>query len=144
MKTTVTKNFTLEELCHSNTAKAKGISNVPSEKEIENLTALAENVLQPLRDLVGVPIIISSGFRCDKVNQLVGGVPNSQHRKGQASDINAKGFTARELFKTIINSDLPFDQVILYDNGHNNFVHISYNKERQRHQILYSKGTKPL
>lgn len=138
----ITENFTLEELSHSNTAKSRNIENIPGEVEIENLKELAENVLQPLRDLVNVPIIVSSGFRNDVVNKLVGGVPGSQHRKGQAADINAKNKNARDLFNTIIESSIPYDQVILYDDGRNNFVHISYNKAGNRKQKLYSKGTK--
>lgn len=140
----ITNNFTLEELTHSNTAVSRGIANIPNDEEIKKLTLLAENILQPLRDLVCKPIIINSGFRNSEVNKLVGGVPNSQHAKGEAADIRVNGVNVRDLFKTIIESDLPFDQVILYDNSSNHFVHISYSSERQRKQILYSKGTKPL
>lgn len=139
----ITENFTLAELSHSNKAKARNIENIPGETEIENLKHLAEKVLQPIRDLVGTPITISSGFRNEVVNNLVGGVANSQHRKGQAADISAKGMKARVLFAKIVKSTIPYDQVILYDDGENNFVHISYNKAGNRKQVLYSKKTKP-
>jgi hypothetical protein len=142
MATQLTKNFTLEELCHSNTAKAKGIINLPGEAEKANLYILADKLLQPVRDLSGGLIIVSSGFRNSVVNKLAGGAANSQHLTGKAADISSAKMRARELFNLIINSGLEFDQVILYDDGRNNFVHVSYNKGNNRRQALYSKGTK--
>lgn len=137
----LTKNFTLEEMSHSNTAKAKGLENKPNPKQIEELRKLCINLLQPLRDIYGEPLIISSGFRSPIVNKVVGGVANSQHMEGQASDVTVKD--PRKLLATLLNSGLDFDQAILYQDGRNNFLHLSYKSGHNRKQVLYSNGTKP-
>ncbi|WP_352422263.1 D-Ala-D-Ala carboxypeptidase family metallohydrolase [Proteiniphilum sp.] len=137
----ITKNFTLDELTHSNTAKARKIPNQPGKVEKENLVKLAIGLLQPLRDLYGKPMVVNSGYRSPEVNKLVGGVPASQHTKGQAADISCQ--SPRELQKLLIKSGLPFDQAILYDDGRNNFLHLSFNEGKNRKQVLYSKGTRP-
>lgn len=136
----ITQNFRLEELTHSNTAKARGLKNEPSLEHIENLRRLVVKVLQPLRELFGKSMVISSGYRSLEVNKAVGGVPNSQHTKGQAADISVSD--PRKLLATLLNSGIVFDQAILYQDGRNNFLHISYNLGYNRNQVLYSKGTK--
>lgn len=141
MATQITKNFTLEELSHSNTAVARGIENVPDVQQQLNLTALAKRLLQPLRDIYNEPFIINSGFRSQKTNKAVGGVQNSQHTKGQAADVQVKD--PRKLLAALLKSGLDFDQAILYQDGRNNFLHMSYNSGHNRKQVLYSKGTKP-
>lgn len=73
------KYFTVEELCKSNTAKAKGISNVPNHIQTDNLEQLIKNVLDPLREAYGKPIYVNSGFRCETLNKAVGGTRNSEH-----------------------------------------------------------------
>ena len=73
----ITKNFTLEELVASATAKRLKIDNTPSKEEEARLYLLAYRILQPLRDRYGKPIRISSGFRCKALNKAVGGVPTS-------------------------------------------------------------------
>ena len=82
----LSQNFTLQELIYSDTANAYKINNTPSEPVINNLKALCLNVLQPLRNALGCPIIISSGFRCAELNKCVGGAANSGHLYGQAAD----------------------------------------------------------
>lgn len=139
--TQITKNFTFEELCHSNTAVAKGMKNIPGDTETTNLYKLAQKLLQPLRDLYKKPIVISSGYRSFEVNKRVGGVPNSQHTKGQAADLSVEN--PRELLLLLTESGLLFDQAILYDDGRNYFLHLSYAEGKNRNQVLYSKGTKP-
>ncbi|MDR2002656.1 MAG: hypothetical protein LBQ74_06465 [Prevotella sp.] len=84
--------------------------------------------------LYNEPSIINSGFRSQETNKAVGGVPNSQHTKGQAADVQVKD--PRKLLATLLKSSLDFDQAILYQDGRNNFLH-------NRKQVLYSKGTKP-
>lgn len=138
----ITKNFSLSELLHSNTAVKLNISNIPNAEQLENLKTLAVKLLQPLRDYIGGPIKISSGFRSLEVNRAVGGVSNSQHTKGQAADVNPAFKSARWLLSMLLESGLDFDQAILYDDGRNNFLHLSYNERRNRKQVLYSKGTK--
>lgn len=83
----LSEHFTLEEMVRSATARANHIENVPSQAEKEWLQYLCINVLEPLRKHMGRPISVSSGYRCPKLNTLVGGVAKSQHQYGQAADI---------------------------------------------------------
>ena len=83
----LSKNFSYDELVYSATAERLKLDNTPNEKEIEFLRKLANEVLQPIRDKWGRPIVVTSGFRSEKVNNAVGGVKNSQHRLGQAADL---------------------------------------------------------
>jgi uncharacterized protein YcbK (DUF882 family) len=83
----LSKNFTYDELVYSATAERLALDNTPNEKEVEKLRKLANEVLQPIRDKWGSPIIVTSGFRSEEVNKAVGGVPNSQHRTGEAADL---------------------------------------------------------
>ena len=138
MATKITKNFTLEELCHSNTAVAKGLKNIPDEKKVENLKTLAINLLQPVRDIYGKPMYINSGFRSPEVNKAVNGSPTSDHMNGKSADVRTDN--PRELFNLVRNSGLSFDQLILYPT----FVHMSFrSKETNRNQVLYAKGVQP-
>ena len=84
----LTENFTLEELTASTTAKSRGIDNKPNETQIKNLSRLAKEILQPVREKWGKPITITSGYRCPALNKAVGGVATSQHLEGEAADIN--------------------------------------------------------
>lgn len=129
-------------MTHSDIAIKFGIVNIPNERQIGNLTALCENVLQPLRDKLGVPVRVSSGFRCRALNshKAVGGAPNSQHLRGEAADIHAKGYTANELFHLILLSGIPFDQVI---EEFGDWVHISFSRWKpNRHQAIIAIRTK--
>ena len=119
MEAKITKNFTLEELCHSNTAVAKGLKNIPDEKQTRNLKELAINLLQPVRDIYGKPMYINSGFRSPEVNKAVGGSPDSQHMKGEAADVAS--VHPAELVECLKRSGLNFDQCIQYST----FVHLS-------------------
>ena len=133
------KYFTINELTKSSTAQRLHIDNNPTQEVKDNLNALIDNVLDPLRELYGKPIIVNSGYRSFKLNKAVGGAKNSQHLVGQASDIRTVQNTKesnKELFDLIKNSKLPFDQLINeYDY---NWVHVSYSP-RNRRQILTIK-----
>lgn len=140
----ITENFTFKELTHSPTAVAKGLKNIPGEEETENLITLANKLLQPLRDILGKSIMVTSGYRSPEVNKAVGGVPTSQHMKGEAADLVPSDNNPRGLLRKLALSKLAFDQAILYDDGRNKFLHVSYTSpKKNRMQILYSKGTKP-
>jgi len=104
-------HFTLYELTFSNTAVRKNIDNTPDEEQIKNLTNLCVNVLEPLRKYLNKPIHISSGYRSEKLNKLIGGATKSQHIEGKAADIYVEGLTTEELFQVICNS-FNFDQCI--------------------------------
>ena len=130
------KYFTLRELIKSDTAKRRGIANIPTKEEENNLTALVENILDPLREAYGKPIIITSGFRCEELNRLVGGSKTSQHRAGMAADIRTVPDTVEEnkkLYDLVISLELPFDQLI---NEHNfDWVHVSYSPKHRRQTL---------
>ena len=126
-------NFTISELVKSDTAEKNGINNTPDINSLDNLLELIFYVLQPLRDKLKKPIVITSGFRSVKVNILVGGVDNSQHLYGQAADITVNGMSAVQLFDFVKNSGIEYDQCI---NEYNSWVHVSYNKGHNRKQAF--------
>lgn len=106
------KHFTLEELTFSQTAARRGWRNEPDTLARENLQALAAK-LQEVRELVRVPVIVSSGYRSRRVNTAIGGHPKSAHMAGRAADIIAPPFTPYELAEIIAVSQIEFDKVIL-------------------------------
>lgn len=135
------KYFTFFEFEYSATAVEKKIKNYPTVEYEENIRALVENLLDPIRERYGKPIIIGSGFRNPAVNSLVGGVANSQHMTGCAADLqthytdkNERKEGNKRLFK-LIQEMGGFDQLI---NEHDySWVHVSYNpKGPQRGQVL--------
>ena len=130
------KHFTFQELTKSATAKRKGIDNSPSVQVRANLAALVENVLDPLREAYGKPIVVTSGYRCEKLNRAVGGAASSQHVKGQAADIRSVQDTPEEnkkLYDLIVKLKLPFDQII---NEYNyDWVHVSYGPRHRRQKL---------
>ena len=120
------KHFTISELLKSDTAlKNKLWNGAPKEAE-ENLRALVDEVLDPLREAYGRPIRVNSGYRCPRLNTLVGGTPNSQHMRGEAADIQpvvGNEADLPELARILIENG-KFDQLILYPA----FIHVSYRK----------------
>lgn len=122
------KYFTINELTKSATAAKLGIANIPSTAEKANLEALIDNVLDPLRRAWGKPIVVNCGYRCEALNKAVKGEANSQHKRGQAADIEALSRDPEEnkaLFNLARALRLPFDQLI-NEFGYN-WLHISYN-----------------
>lgn len=155
--THLTENFTLEELCASPTARRLGIDNTPNPVQFENLLRLCENVLQPLRDAVGRPVVVTSGFRCAALNAAVGGARHSQHICGQAADLvpptrpadchtdlrtrMAQRWNDLCEMLHITAVELPFDQLIVelrYRNGAlaDMWMHVSFKAGSNRRQIL--------
>lgn len=129
------KWFSIKELTASDTASSRGIDNTPTETVRANLTALVDNVLDPLREAWGAPITVNSGYRCPALNKAVGGVANSQHLTGKAADITTGNPTDnRRLFQLAIQLKLPFDQMI--NESDFAWVHISYDPIRNRRQTL--------
>ena len=134
------KYFTIQELTISNTAERKGIDNTPDQKAAAALTALVANVLDPLREAWGRPIVVNSGYRCPKLNRAVGGVARSQHTKGEAADIRTlsnRRWENEQLFKLIVQLKLPFDQLI--DEHGYSWIHVSYSESKNRRQVLHVK-----
>lgn len=145
----LSNNFTLAELCKSQTALRRGIDNfTTSESIIENLLQLAVNILQPIRNHYNVPYTPSSGYRSEALNIAIGGSKTSQHSKGQAADIEVPTVANAELAKWIVGN-LTFDQLILeyykIDDPSAGWVHVSYvdgNSDTNRHEVLSFDGKK--
>lgn len=137
------KHFNLSEFFQSSTAAKNGIKNEPSFDEkatiVRNINLLVDNVLDPVRDMVNTPIMITSGYRCPQVNRLAGGVDNSQHMSGCAADFHVQGYNHSmmyEVFLYIFNT-LEFDQLIYYPSK--NIIHISYVENCNRHEAFIKK-----
>jgi len=124
------KYFSISELCRTNT----GLQNIPTPKEQDNLTALIDNVLDPLRIAYGAPIRINSGYRSLMVNARVKGSKTSQHLKGEAADLNAGSKAENKKLFELIRENLTFDQVI--DENNYQWIHVSYSKDKNRKQAL--------
>ena len=135
---TISENFSYREFEHSDTAERKGITNMITTVAVrDSIKALVDDVLQPLRTAWGKPLSINSGYRCPELNREVGGVPTSQHVKGEAADVACE--TPRELAQLAYDLGLPYDQMILYPT----FVHFSHKLDAgQRRQVLYNKSYK--
>lgn len=134
------KHFSIHELTTSATAVRLGINNTPDKTVTANLTALVDNVLDPLREAWGKPIIVSSGYRCPKLNKAVGGAASSQHILGQAADIHTVSDEPKEnkqLYDLIRKLNLPVDQCI-NEYGYN-WIHVSYSPRNRRQYIAIGK-----
>ena len=131
----LTNNFYLKEFVISQVAERHGYKNEPNEKQIDNLRLLCVNVLQPLREIINVPILINSGFRSFDVNAAVGGRSNSQHLEGKATDFVVPSMNLVDVLNTIIQ-ELSFDQLI-YEFG--KWIHVSWNGDKNRKDVMVSR-----
>ena len=146
-------HFSLEEFVKSSTARDHGINNTPPQEAVENLRALCQHTLEPLREALGLPIVITSGYRCKALNHLlVNHSVKSQHMNGQAADFyvaepkdfkdsNSAKPTRRELliraFRQIITDDaIAFDQLIIYPS----FIHVSYVRSGRKNRSKLTKA----
>jgi|TARA_R100000278_G_scaffold2489_1_gene4827 hypothetical protein len=132
----LSKNFSRAEIEHSNTAKRLGISNEMSEKHLESMQRLIDNLIQPMRDAIG-PIRISSGYRSPKLNKAIGGSSRSQHSKGEALDLQfwEKGkMNNRVIYEWVLESGVEFDQMI--NEFDFSWIHISLKSKENRSQVL--------
>lgn len=127
-------NFTISELLKSDIAAESGIKNIPADVQTyDNMLTLIVKCLQPLRNFIGKPMIITSGYRSQEVNKKAGGVTNSQHLTGEACDFIIMGLAPQQIIDLIKRSGIEFDQCI---NEYNQWVHISYSKSKNRKQFL--------
>ena len=136
-------NFRVSEFTESVTARKHGIDNTPPQEAVDNLKALCQGCLEPLREALRLPVVITSGYRTKALNSMLAhSSERSQHMLGQAADFyvapGQSGLSRRELlikaFRLIIlDESIDYDQLILYPS----FIHVSYvSRERNRRTIL--------
>lgn len=142
MEKQISEHFSFRELTRSESARRAGIENTPTAAEMDNIYYTAQQ-LEKIREYVGRGIVVTSCFRSERVNKLVGGSPTSAHRFGLAADCDAIGLTslafAKELIKMRDAGKLVFDQLILEfpERGDGAWVHIGFRRNGpMRNQIL--------
>ena len=132
-------HFSLEELTASNKAAQLGIDNTPPPELLPRLILLAE-MLERIRSTLNVPVVVTSGYRCQRVNQAVGGATTSDHPQGHAADIVAPKFgSATEVARTLapLVSVLGIGQIILEGVKGKQWVHVStHAPERAINRVL--------
>ncbi len=129
----LSKHFSLKEMTKSGTAARLGLDNTPNEEQIENLKALCENILEPLRDYYeSRPIMVSSGFRSEKLSEAIGSSSRSAHCQGMAVDFEIPGFDNKQVAAHIKNN-FDFDQLIseYYEEGvaDSGWIHVAYKRD---------------
>lgn len=127
------KNFTFQEFLKSTQAEQNSIVNIPDDFSIIDNILFTAQKMQEIRALLQYPILITSGYRSQKLNSLIGGSLKSQHLLGQAVDfISPKFGDPYDICKKISDIGILFDQMILEPS----WIHISFNKQRMRNEIL--------
>jgi zinc D-Ala-D-Ala carboxypeptidase len=132
----LSEHFTLAEMTRSQMAKRHGIDNTPNDMQLENLKTLAKGMELVRTKLDSLPIIISSGFRCEALNDLLKSKRTSKHIAGLACDFTCDRYSHVErVFDVIRESSIPFDQLIL---EYNSWIHIAFPVEgdEPRRQVL--------
>ena len=135
----ISKHISYKEAVGSNYAKQKGIKNKPNEEQVENMKLLAKEVFEPLREWVDAPIKVNSMFRSLELNTALKGSKTSSHMNGEAMDITSMGGKSNlEMFHWI-KDNLEFDQLIWEFGAEPKWLHVSYNKDKNRKQVLVTK-----
>lgn len=141
MQNNISKHITFNEATKSPTAIRNGIKNEPNAQELSNMKLVAEKCFEPLREWYGKPIRINSFFRNKELNAKVGGSPSSEHCVGSAIDMDAGSREENKKLFDWCKANLKFNQ-LLYEYGNEigpDWVHISYNANKNKNQILYIK-----
>ena len=110
------KYFTIQELSDSDTAKKMNIHNEPDKEVEKNMHQLVNVVLDPARELLGMPIRVNSGYRSKELNEVVGGAKRSYHLSGRAADITAGSISANRRLFAILRK-LPHKELIWEKGG---------------------------
>lgn len=138
----LTDNFTTAEVTRSETAQRLGIDNSLSIEMLDNAYCFAKAVLQPLREKIGLPFLISSWYRCKALNEAVGGTLNSAHTRATAIDFVISGLSVQQTYETVLNAlktlHIPFDQLIFEsftkDGETTQWVHLGWERENNRYE----------
>ena len=137
----ISKHISYSEGTHSDTAKAKGISNTPNEVQLAAMKLVAEKCFEPLREWYGKPIKINSFYRSHELNKAVKGSKTSDHVKGMAIDLDAGSNAENLKLFNWLKDNVEYKQLI-YEYGDKSgpeWVHISYDPKDLRTQLLYIK-----
>ena len=140
--TKISENLSYKEATHSDTAKRLGIKNDPTEDHLVNMMLIADKVFQPLREWCEHPIKVNSMYRSEALNTAIGGSKTSQHRFGQALDLDTLGSKSNADLFNYISENLNYDQLIWEAGNDDNpdWIHVSYvNVEKNRNQRLKMK-----
>lgn len=138
-KTIKSDFFSLEEFTRSSTAKRLKIDNTPSDKVIRNIQYGVQMVLDPLRRILQAPIIITSGFRCAKLNKAVGGVANSWHTEGNAADLRIKNEEEAKAIFQILKTLPSVDTVLFEHSSTSIWMHVQWDMEKTpRHHYNFN------
>jgi hypothetical protein len=133
----LSRNLTLKEFEASDTANKNNISNFLPPELLPNATYLATHCFEAIRSLLGVPLNVTSGYRNEELNKLVHGQPNSQHKTACAIDFVPAGINLNSAFLKIMQSDIPFDQLIYEHDGNGNYwIHVSCKSVGNRHEVI--------
>ena len=135
----ISKHISYKEAVGSNYAKQKGIKNKPNDAQVENMKLQAEEVFEPLREWVDAPIKVNSMFRSLELNTALKGSKTSSHMKGEAMDITSMGGKSNLEMFHYIKDNLEFDQLIWEFGKEPKWLHVSYNKDNNRKQVLVTK-----
>ena len=135
----ISKHISYKEAVGSNYAKQKGIKNKPNEEQVENMKLLAEEVFEPLREWVDAPIRVNSMFRSKELNSAIKGSLKSSHLNGEAMDITSMGGKSNLEMFHYIRTELDFDQLIWEFGKEPKWLHVSFNKDNNRKQVLVTK-----
>lgn len=133
----LTPHFSLQELAGTNNERYREKNLAEAQKQMGKMYQLA-GFAERIREIVGKPIIINSGYRCVQLNNVLKGSLTSQHLLAEALDIRVNGKTSSELFQIIVASDLKYDQIILEKVGNAQWVHVSIGSKKEK--LKYEKG----
>jgi hypothetical protein len=131
----LSKHFSLDELVFSQTAARLGIDNSPTQSVLSRL-ALTASRMDAVRDLLGFPVLVSSGFRCRDLNEALRGSPSSSHLTGEAVDFICPGFgSVRQVFDALRRASLRYDQLIV---EYGRWVHIGFGAQMRGETLAYN------
>lgn len=142
----LSEHFDLEEFTRSRAASVYRIKNVPNDSQLKNLQILCLQVLEPARKITNRPIIITSGYRCPRLNSIVGGRPNSYHTKGMAADIKITGedeykkqVETRELVSALMKQ--PLTDIVLVEHSKTScWIHVQWSTKPRHHYDMNYKA----
>lgn len=131
VKMNLTPHFTIQELAGTSVTKYQKLNLLKAQEQMGKMYQLA-GFAERIREIVGKPLIINSGYRCVELNNYLKGSLTSQHLLAEAIDIRVNGKTSNELFQIIVASDLKYDQIILEKVGNAQWVHVSIGSKKEK------------